>query len=709
MRPTWTYRLWILVVATVMVILPMIYVGVAVLAALAVAWHATHNLAVFQTVRNARAAAFLYVAPLIAGGFLVAFMFKPLFASPARRPKRRELDPSKEPLLFAFVDGICQSVRAPRPSRIFVDCEVNASAALDSGPLSPRKRLDLTIGLPLVAGLSLPQFAGVLAHEFGHFAQGAGMRLGNLIRSINLWFARVVYERDSWDETLDAWAHEWGYLAVAAWLTKLMVWLTRRLLWVLMHIGAIVSSFLSRQQEFDADRYEARMVGAETFAATSLRLRELGFADRGARADLGRCWQERRLPDDYPRLVVANIPQIPPAMMAIVREAAMSAKTGLFDTHPCDKDRIARARREGAAGIFHLGGPATDLFRDFDSLSRAATFQHYRGMLGNAIDKEQLIPVSDLLDTQAEAHQGGEAYDRLFLDAFSILQPLPLPEQPPRAPDDPKAAKAGLVDARASLAAAAGENIAALGRWGELAPKASAAAAALAMWKANGRPRPGDFDFHGKDRAEAEATITRCDAAIAALRSSLSPFSEAAARRIGLGLSLLEHPAVLGRIPDGEAIRAEARRAYPCAALLAKAIQEIPAAQRSASALAHLLQKFQSGKNEKNETLINAILRAGAALRDDLARFRARLPMAIDYPFDHAREGMTIGKFVLESVPGAKDVGDLMDAMSGASDRLFDLQKRCLGALAVAVLEVEAALKLPPLERPEPEADAVDA
>ncbi len=32
--------------------------------------------------------------------------------------------------------------------------------------------LVLTIGLPLVAGLSAKEFAGILAHEFGHFTQG---------------------------------------------------------------------------------------------------------------------------------------------------------------------------------------------------------------------------------------------------------------------------------------------------------------------------------------------------------------------------------------------------------------------------------------------------------------------------------------------------------------------------------------------------------
>jgi hypothetical protein len=51
--------------------------------------------------------------------------------------------------------------------------------------------LVLTIGLPLVAGFNLREFAGVLAHEFGHFSQGVGMRISYVIRSISFWFTRV--------------------------------------------------------------------------------------------------------------------------------------------------------------------------------------------------------------------------------------------------------------------------------------------------------------------------------------------------------------------------------------------------------------------------------------------------------------------------------------------------------------------------------------
>src|SRR5207244_3829057 len=102
-----------------------------------------------------------------------------------------------EPLLFTLVRRVASAVGAPEPERIDLDCQLNASASFGSffgGDLV------LTIGLPFVAGLDVDQFASVVAHELGHFSQGAAMRLSYLVRTINEWLARIVYERDDWDE-----------------------------------------------------------------------------------------------------------------------------------------------------------------------------------------------------------------------------------------------------------------------------------------------------------------------------------------------------------------------------------------------------------------------------------------------------------------------------------------------------------------------------
>ena len=115
------YRLGIVFAALVMILLPLAYLGVIGLAASAVYYHCAHHAALLEmgTGRARLLAALLYVAPVAAGGILVLFLLKPLFAGSASGGRTRSLTRQGEPLLFAFVDRLCQAVgaRTRRESR----------------------------------------------------------------------------------------------------------------------------------------------------------------------------------------------------------------------------------------------------------------------------------------------------------------------------------------------------------------------------------------------------------------------------------------------------------------------------------------------------------------------------------------------------------------------------------------------------------------
>src|SRR5204863_3813327 len=182
----------------------------------------------------------LYFGPLFAGAVVVLFMIKPLFAGRGPKAQPLALNPAVESSLYAFIAKICDLVGAPMPKRIDLDCQLNAAAGFRRGALSLFGHdLVLMIGVPLVAGLSLREFAGVIAHEFGHFTQGFGMRLSYIIRSINGWFARVVYERDAWDLALEEWATEAedARVMLVAGCARMAVGFSRLLLMRLMFIG----------------------------------------------------------------------------------------------------------------------------------------------------------------------------------------------------------------------------------------------------------------------------------------------------------------------------------------------------------------------------------------------------------------------------------------------------------------------------------------
>jgi Zn-dependent protease with chaperone function len=198
-RTSFLYQIALATVALTMVVLPLVYLALLGAAGWAVYWWAIHGTFLFHGGGGGRiliVKGLVYVVPLFAGVVTVFFMIKPLLARRAPQAEPLALNPSAEPVLFTLICQICQAVGAPLPTRIFLDCQVNAAAGFRRGALSfLGNDLVLVIGLPLVAGISAREFAGVLAHEFGHFAQGFGMRTSYVIRRINSWFERVAYER----------------------------------------------------------------------------------------------------------------------------------------------------------------------------------------------------------------------------------------------------------------------------------------------------------------------------------------------------------------------------------------------------------------------------------------------------------------------------------------------------------------------------------
>jgi hypothetical protein len=145
------YQIGLLLVTIAIVILPLLYVAMILFAAYGVFWWATHFSWMLGGSANARLFVgkfVLYVSPLFTGCVVVFFMIKPLLARMPQGAQPLALNPANEPVLFTFIAQICKIVGAPFPSRIDVDCELNASAGFRRGFKSLfGNDLVLTIGL----------------------------------------------------------------------------------------------------------------------------------------------------------------------------------------------------------------------------------------------------------------------------------------------------------------------------------------------------------------------------------------------------------------------------------------------------------------------------------------------------------------------------------------------------------------------------------
>ena len=405
------YKLGLGLVTLTMVLLPVVYIALTALAGYGVylfatdyfpeiwAWHVPGRYGVLLKF-------ICSFTPLLVGGIIALFMVKPIFARQQKRMQPITLNPEHEPLFATFVQRICAIVGAPPPREIHLDCEVNAAAGFRRGFRSfLGDDLVLTVGLPLVAGLSMRELAGVVAHEFGHFTQGAAMRLSYIIRRVNHWFARVIYGRDSWDAALEEWSQTdtwWVSLMVGS--ARVGVWFSRLILKGLMYFGHAICSFLMRQMEFDADRCAAEVAGSDAVEQTAIRLRELGMTMHNLQRDILKTWNtSHRLPDNVPMLVGHHFSRIPDATRQELANSIVGEKTSWHDTHPCDLDRVLAARRLAAPGLFTEDAPALELFENFSSLGKFVTLAHYEDDLEIPTTEDFLIPVDAVLNPATPA------------------------------------------------------------------------------------------------------------------------------------------------------------------------------------------------------------------------------------------------------------------------------------------------------------------
>ena len=681
------YKAGLALVAFAMVLLPTIYFGLILLVAWGVFYHLTNDTWIVSSGSGLLFRLVGYLGPAAAGGILVFFMVKPLLARQQKAVEPLALDPMKEPLLFGFVEKICALVRAPVPSRIDVDCQVNASASLRRGLWS--KDLVLTIGMPLASGLDMRQFAGVLAHEFGHFAQGAGMRLTYVIRKINLWFARLVYQRDRWDVQLDKAAQTADFrIAIVLQTARGCVWLTRRILWVLMHAGHAISCFMLRQMEYDADSYEAKLAGSDAFASTAACLPVLNAATQFAYADVQRSWSNNRLPENLPLLIDHKATALPADVERELSTARASARTGWFDTHPCDADRIRAARRLNEPGAFRVAKPTADLFADFDALCKAVTRHQYQKQLGLEFANENLMPAEEFL-LESAANTEAETGVRKFYRGvnISLKALLAKSDWPPPTDqvdvvtewDEQRKASEDLRGSAESISNACGEQ------------ERRFLDATAVHYLANARFKVDPEEFGLPDYANsiarqevvARSLMDQAQAAIARQHADLEPFIRALRQRVTLALRFAQTTASANTLTEIDAL----------ASILTAVGAEMPGLREIGAKMRALALLAQNRDNHPDVAQVDKVTSTLAAeIQTQIGGIQGRLE-EFPYPFPHAIGQLTVAEYARSEKPAGSEAERVYLESEAHVNRLFDLHFRLLGKLLTHAAVAEETLE----------------
>jgi len=660
-----SYRLVASLVALVMVLLPLIYIGIIVLVAYGVYSYAIHGVGIFQADTGPRsgrggfALILMYVGPLVIGCVTVLFMIKPLFAKPAKRQAMRRIPRETDPKLFEFVDALCEAVHAPKPKRIQIDCDVNASASYGRGLMSIFLPSDLvlTIGLPLVAGLNTRQLAGVLAHEFGHFSQGFGMRISYLIRSISLWFARVVYERDRWDEWLENLSQSLDIrLGVVLYLARIAVWFSRRILWVLMMVGNGVSCALMRQMEYDADLHEIRFSGSKTFESTAIQLRRLGYAMQEAFSDQQEFFVKGQLAADMPELVRTNRDHQTNSAVKEILAPIETERTSWFATHPSDKDRIAHAQRASAPGIFSLERPARLLFSHYEKYCVATTQDLFDQVIGKReLKSTKIVPNDQLIVHKENAQAGRDALGLILGNSFQVLRPIDLTFS---AIENAEEVGKNTINA---MTPARDEYAAHCKQLDELETEWIKCGNLSFLLDLDIKLKQKDFDVPVGSAAQTRNKQEEIRQELQTKSSQMQPYEALLAQRFSAALTRLPKLANAG-VPEARAAYLSAKRLSAGYPEILKVLADATRLRNDFAQLAFFFAAVDT--SSLNDKQITGIREKGASVYNAAKKIRNHF-LSTPYPLEHAEADITIARYLIEVLP--EDEDDLAEICQAAN------------------------------------------
>ncbi len=701
------YRVALLVVTLVMILLPIVYLALIVGLATGVGSYAYYGSDVLRNDQgNARVstgALVAYFGPLMIGTIGVLFMIKPLFARSAEVDRRRSLDRRSDPALFAFVERLCKAVHAPKPKRIDVNCDVNASASFRRGMWSIflSNDLVLTIGMPLVAGLTVRQFGGVLAHEFGHFSQGFGMRLTYIVRSISFWFARVVYQRDRWDEALKHMARTLDFrIGIVLHLARVFVWLTRRILWCLMMLGNIVSCYLLRQMEFDADLHEIRFAGSDAFIQTAENLRRLGVAYQQSLAEQQQFFLDGKLANDMPRLTQLNRDDQDQRLIEQIAKSTNEEKPSWHDTHPTDLQRIAQAQRQQELGIFHLEAPASILFADYASVCRMVTIDFFKEVFEEKLKSKMLFPVDQLVSHKTATKEARQALLRQFgvyfrtprIMSFTVAETTN---------SDPQELLKQLRKSRDTMIRLLASYDALSKEFDQTDSKWLSCQQVSMLQSMGAKLKQSDFEVPVGSAQVSTSAADGFRRQLATMNDQLRPLEAAFEQRVAAAVRLVAFPLVKSKIgASAMSLVDRAALTLVCLDKLQAAYGDIAKMRNEYACLGLLLQCAQ-GKDVGEKTAQEAI-RLSESLAMALQVLHDRF-QSVEFPFEHAEGRLTMSQYLVPSVPAKDEIGDVLRAAEKCLEQYHYVYFRGLGSLALIVQHVESALGLPPqIDPPDP-------
>ncbi|MFO0787249.1 MAG: M48 family metallopeptidase [Phycisphaerales bacterium] len=682
--------------AAFLLCMPVVYVASIVGIGWLTYWHATKNYRMVTPEYGSRAmvlSAFLYALPIAVGVVLIVFLLRPFLLLFEAEEEREgiEIFPGEEPRLFGFVEAVCQTMGAPAPEKIYIDCAPNAAAQFMGSGLAifGRSRLALHIGLSLVAGMNASEFAGVLAHEFGHFSQGVGMRATVIFGKVTSWMARAAYSRGRLDDGIEEMHEsESGYTIALGIALRLGIGCARLFLKIVLFAGFAVSQVMGRRMEFDADKHQARFVGSAATNRSWKNLVALQQSAVQAETMVAEQWHKRTLPEDLPSLIASIARRQSPDRAAEARKRMEERRTGWLDSHPAPGTRLDAIAGLNEPGVFRLEEPATTLFTNFPAASKRASYNHFKERVGEYIFSATFVPSATLFGSQEE-EVGRSETARAFIGFDPPdFRPLSIDSGALSPADDPRRAWETIKTCRSRIKSNSDieRAVTAFVDSNQRLVQASAAPAVFGI--GIGRlKKEFRYSFSGpKDLiSEREGSTEAMKKAAATIDAAL----DAAGTRLNANLRLLATKGSEKRIPGAEAMRERAAILLPAHAALRKALPQLRAIREDLErgALLGVYTQDDATRDKARE----AVRPISDNIREKILSLRQDWG-GIPSPYPGADGATSLGGLVVRATPAWREYDQIFAAGADMYEKYTDTQRRITQELAEIAAKTEAAL-----------------
>jgi len=361
--------------------------------------------------------------------------------------------------------------------------------------------------------------------------------------------------------------------------------------------------------------------------------------------------------------------------------------------------------RDGSRGIFTAQNPAKQLFRRFDVRSRNVTLDFYTEIFGSKFKKKLVRPLSELVELRKVQQASIRALRRFFQGHFSWYRCVALP-QDVWTPIENQA-KAVLLDARQAVLNGAAKYNKAWKKYNKAEGQLIEAKLARTLIEADFSIRSSAFSIPLTTRGQIRQAIEKLGVRQGKSEPTLRAFEEAAAERQTLTFRLARLPEVAAQLKKRGFLQAELDELLQIHIHINDSIYQLIEIHDQQMILGKLMQLLSDGY--RHDAIINGIGAQMEFLEDKISSLHASF-LQTDYPFDHARAGISLAEFMLKTrkLPAFSNPVEVYDAAENIASSLPTIQARVLGRLCEFAEAVETVFGLTPLDDPPEDDDEED-